>query len=191
MSSSAGQFAQIFIPDYFFPSDDGRFILVFHLHSVPGQREPIAENDPVGFQTSACGTGNFHLKGYAGTTADDHTKHLYNMHLMLEPVIDLISQPVNAIAKEDLLQNSEILLDNYPNPFNNSTVIRFRLPERTRVRVTIFNQLGQQVELLEDRVRSQGEHKITWDTGNLPSGVYYYSLSFVNKRITRRCLLVK
>jgi len=83
------------------------------------------------------------------------------------------------------------LFQNYPNPFNPTTTISFQVPDdRSRIRVVIFNLLGQQVRTLEDGVRDAGVHKMVWDGRNdagvaQPSGVYLCQLrsgSFVQTR---------
>ena len=73
------------------------------------------------------------------------------------------------------------LFQNYPNPFNPETEIRFQLPEASRLIVTIFNTLGQEIRTLMDRQYEPGFHSIRWDSkdnyGNpVPSGIYFYQL---------------
>ena len=68
---------------------------------------------------------------------------------------------------------------NFPNPFNPSTTIRFSLNETSHVIITVHNQLGQELRRLVDASMGQGTHSITWDGTNrngLPvsSGVYYF-----------------
>ena len=82
------------------------------------------------------------------------------------------------------------LQQNYPNPFNPSTTIRYVLPEAARVRLTVYNILGQQVKVLADGIEGQGLHSIMWNGRNeggspAASGIYIYRLkagSFVQSR---------
>ena len=73
------------------------------------------------------------------------------------------------------------LSPNYPNPFNNGTVIRFSLPTSTRARLTVHNLLGQSIPTLVDDIREPGTHAVNWggrdDNGRqLGTGVYLYRL---------------
>jgi hypothetical protein len=73
------------------------------------------------------------------------------------------------------------LHQNYPNPFNPATKIRFDLPEASKVRLEIFNILGQRVALLKDQVYSAGHKEVVWDgkaeSGlELASGLYFYRI---------------
>jgi predicted GH43/DUF377 family glycosyl hydrolase len=65
------------------------------------------------------------------------------------------------------------LLENYPNPFNASTVISFDLPRRAAVRVTVYDIVGKEVATLAKDVYDQGRHAVTFDASSQASGVYY------------------
>jgi hypothetical protein len=83
------------------------------------------------------------------------------------------------------------LSQNYPNPFNPSTTIRFNVPERTRVRLLIFNVLGQQVaELMNEEVNA-GNLQKEWNAATLPSGVYFCRMVAGTYTATRKMLLAK
>ncbi|MBN2414497.1 T9SS type A sorting domain-containing protein [bacterium] len=101
-------------------------------------------------------------------------------------------------VREDLaLVPEQIELDNYPNPFNPETTIRFTLPEDASVTLSVFNARGRLVRTLErESPLRAGTHTVQWDGRDdahtpLPTGIYIYRLS--SKAFTRvgRCLLVK
>ena len=69
------------------------------------------------------------------------------------------------------------LSQNFPNPFNPNTTIRFALPQRSLVFLTVFNTLGQQVATLVHGEEEVGHHEVTFDGSGLSSGVYFYRLS--------------
>jgi hypothetical protein len=73
------------------------------------------------------------------------------------------------------------LSQNYPNPFNPSTTIRFSVPTKTRVHLTVFNLLGQQVAELANKEMGAGSFERIWNA-NVSSGLYFYRLEaiFVN-----------
>ncbi len=67
------------------------------------------------------------------------------------------------------------LYQNFPNPFNPSTVIRYGLPLRSTVRLKVYNTLGQQVKELINSEQDAGYHEVTWQA-NLSSGIYFYRI---------------
>jgi photosystem II stability/assembly factor-like uncharacterized protein len=70
------------------------------------------------------------------------------------------------------------LNQNYPNPFNPTTTISFDLPEASTVTLTVFNMLGQEVEVLIDNEEfSAGVEDLEFDASRFPSGVYFYRLT--------------
>ena len=68
------------------------------------------------------------------------------------------------------------LMQNFPNPFNPSTTIRFTLATAGPVTLKVFATTGQEVATLVDGVRGAGEHRVEWTPGGLASGVYLYRL---------------
>ena len=83
------------------------------------------------------------------------------------------------------------LIGNYPNPFNSSTVIRFRLGDPAPVQLDIFNLLGQKIETLINSGMGSGEHEVAWNAGKVPSGVYFYKLSVGNKTSVKKMTILK
>jgi len=83
------------------------------------------------------------------------------------------------------------LFENFPNPFNPTSVIRYALPTDARVTLKVYNVLGQEVETLVDGVQSAGFKQATFDASNLPSGVYFYRLQAGNSSAVKKMLLAK
>ncbi len=84
-----------------------------------------------------------------------------------------------------------VLAQNYPNPFNPATTIRYGLPERSTVRLAIFSQLGQLVEVLVNQVQEAGYHEVRFDAAGLPSGLYFYRIQTGNFSSTKKLLLIR
>jgi hypothetical protein len=72
------------------------------------------------------------------------------------------------------------LSQNYPNPFNPSTNIQFLLPVASKVKIDIYNVIGQRVSTLYNGIQPAGEHSVIFNADKLSSGVYFYSLSAVS-----------
>ncbi|RPI18413.1 MAG: T9SS C-terminal target domain-containing protein [Ignavibacteriae bacterium] len=88
------------------------------------------------------------------------------------------------------------LYNNYPNPFNPTTKIKFDVPSEVRnqkseVRLIIFDILGRQVAVIVNDKLSPGKYEVTWDASLLSSGVYFYRMETERFIDTKKMLLVK
>lgn len=83
------------------------------------------------------------------------------------------------------------LIDNYPNPFNAATTIRYSLPEPSEVIIEIYDILGRKVEMLAEGEKQAGSHQVVWDAGVYSSGVYFYKITAGDFNRTRKMLLLK
>ncbi len=99
-------------------------------------------------------------------------------------------EEIVAIDDEEAPRNIS-LGQNYPNPFNPSTQIEFTLPRSGQVTLGVYNLLGQQVATLIDGTRPAGTHQVTFDAGELSSGLYLYRLETEHYSRTRKMMLVK
>ena len=68
------------------------------------------------------------------------------------------------------------LFQNYPNPFNPSPTIKYFLPVASKVKILINNVLGQKVDEFNEGIQKAGFHRILWNSEELPSGVYFYTI---------------
>ena len=68
------------------------------------------------------------------------------------------------------------LEQNYPNPFNPTTGIKYQLKEKGSVSLRVYDMIGKEVAVLVNENQIKGQHSVTFNAANLPSGVYIYSL---------------
>ncbi|MFN0156513.1 MAG: T9SS type A sorting domain-containing protein [Bacteroidota bacterium] len=97
----------------------------------------------------------------------------------------------NKLAEVSTIPTSFVLFQNFPNPFNPNTTIRYGLPVATHVSVRVYNQLGQEVAVLTDEVQAAGYKAAEFDGRNLASGVYYYRMQAGQFSEVKKFLLLK
>lgn len=105
----------------------------------------------------------------------------------------IITNPTTVSTDEAMVTvpNSVSLDQNYPNPFNPVTSIRYRLDAASEVRLSVYDVTGRLLEVLEQGVRSAGEHEVRFDGSGLSSGMYIYRLEGTGFTETRKMLLIK
>jgi hypothetical protein len=103
--------------------------------------------------------------------------------------IDINPIAVNNISNE--IPKSYNLQQNYPNPFNPTTNIKFDVPKSGNVKLTVYDILGDQVELLVNNYMVAGSYSTDFHANNLSSGVYFYKLEAGSFSETRKMILNK
>jgi hypothetical protein len=88
------------------------------------------------------------------------------------------------------------LFNNYPNPFNPATNIRYSLEKPSQVRLTIYNLLGQEIKIMVDSFQANGEYSLVWDSTDernnpVSSGMYLYRLETEGCAFQKKMILVK
>jgi hypothetical protein len=88
------------------------------------------------------------------------------------------------------------LQQNYPNPFNPETQIKFALPKPARVKLEVYNLLGQKVVTLIDKEMAAGYNTVVWDGKNeagenVSSGIYFYRLEAGDLKETKKMIIVR
>jgi hypothetical protein len=84
-----------------------------------------------------------------------------------------------------------VLEQNFPNPFNPLTAIRYRVPVMSHVSLKVYNVLGQEVATLVNNVKQRGNHEVTWSAGGFASGVYFSRLQAGSQIDTRKLVLLR
>ena len=96
-----------------------------------------------------------------------------------------------ALVKQTEIPAEYHLAQNYPNPFNPETDIAFGLPHTCRVTLTVYNLLGQVVDVLVDGELKAGYHVITWDASDMVSSIYFYRLTSTDFTDTKKMVVLK
>jgi len=102
----------------------------------------------------------------------------------------------STLTNIERLSNSAVpiqfkLLQNYPNPFNPTTHIKYALARAEKVRLEVYNALGQRMVLLVDKQQKAGEHEIFFRGDGLASGLYFYRLQAGDFFLQKKMLLLR
>jgi hypothetical protein len=98
---------------------------------------------------------------------------------------------ITNLEEDSSLPTEYGLTQNYPNPFNPVTKIKYELPERSHIKLTVYNSLGEEVAELINKEQAAGSYEIEFDGSGLPSGIYYCTINSGNYRATRKMILLK
>jgi hypothetical protein len=92
---------------------------------------------------------------------------------------------VTSVKDGSTSPNTYTLSQNYPNPFNPTTTINFSIPQSGQVKLSLFDALGNEIDVIAAKDYSAGYHSVNYDATGLSSGVYFYRIvsgSFVQSR---------
>lgn len=113
--------------------------------------------------------------------ADPDTPYMYHCHLLgheddgMMGAFLVIDPAATAISYSDLPETLQLAA--YPNPTVDWTTISYELPQRSDVRIEVFDALGRSVEVIFDGARAAGEHATIWKTENVAPGVYFVHIN--------------
>jgi hypothetical protein len=92
---------------------------------------------------------------------------------------------INLVAEDYLLSQ------NFPNPFNPSTKIRYSIPETSKVVIKVNDILGNEIATLVKEDKPSGTYEITWNANNISSGIYFYRLQVGGYIETKKMVLLR
>ena len=118
------------------------------------------------------------------TTAWSGVIHLDQLQLIRPTSLD-------GVADVQAMPQTISLFQNFPNPFNPGTVIRYELHAAARVKLMVFDALGREVVTLVDEDQGPGIREARWNALNVPSGVYYCRLQAGSRLETRKMIVLK
>lgn len=134
----------------------------------------------------------FTLNGLTvGTTYHFHIK-AFDLSGNLSNASNTVSISVTDIKEiKSNIPTNYNLYQNYPNPFNPATLIRFNLPYESKIRLIVYNMLGQEIRELVNSVTPAGTYEVLFNAGNLSSGVYYYKITAISTNDNKQFIDVK
>jgi hypothetical protein len=129
------------------------------------------------FTLTAPGPGNYTvIAGYAGPLRWDSA----SVSITLTDIGDNLSNPLEYR-----------LYDNYPNPFNPSTILRYSIPEEAFTSIKIYDAIGNQISLLVNESKPAGVYEVEFNGAGLSSGIYFYTLEAGSFKQTKKMILNK
>jgi hypothetical protein len=84
---------------------------------------------------------------------------------------------ISGSNSRSLGDDSQVFANNYPNPFQGNTNIRYAVENETEVNISIFDRSGKLIKTLVNETRDKGEYQVTFEGQNLPAGMYFAKIS--------------
>ncbi|MGE5810776.1 MAG: sugar-binding protein, partial [Ignavibacteria bacterium] len=111
-----------------------------------------------------------------------------DIHGNLSPLASVLTD----VEEEGNKIPSEFALNqNFPNPFNPSTKIRYEIPAESKVLVKIYDVLGRELITLINQYQKRGSYEVEWNAVNNASGIYFYSITAGNFHHVKKMVLIK
>jgi hypothetical protein len=95
------------------------------------------------------------------------------------------------ITVSNLAPNGFILEQNFPNPFNPSTVIKYAVAQKQYVSIKVYDVIGNEIAVLVNEEKSTGSYEVVFNANHLSAGVYYYTMMTDNFVQTKKMILLK
>ncbi len=126
----------------------------------------------------------------------DHTVYLSSNSYVELPIVTNVYNRIDVLfAEENSPENnspySYSLTQNFPNPFNPSTMIQYSIADAQKVELKIYDLLGREVQTLVNDVQNPGSYNVMFNAQNLSSGIYFYRLTAGNFSEVKKMTLVK
>jgi hypothetical protein len=102
------------------------------------------------------------------------------------------SAPTSVNYENNLVPKNYDLSQNFPNPFNPSTIIKYQVPQNSFVSLRVYNSLGQEIATLVNGMINAGTHDVQFNASNLSSGIYFYVITAGNSFVqTKKMIVIK
>ncbi|HEY3249731.1 MAG TPA: T9SS type A sorting domain-containing protein, partial [Ignavibacteria bacterium] len=167
------------------------------------------ELDPIGFVNAFTGWTANHAGGFGmwqttnggdnWTQLNNNARSIHTIQLLNDSIgyaggynfLKYTRSLVGIISNTTYPKQMHSIKQNFPNPFNPSTIIRYSLYRKTHILLEIYNANGEFITTLESGYRNAGDYNFEWNAGNLPSGVYFYNLLTDEGNFSGKAVLLK
>lgn len=131
------------------------------------------------------------LEFQKGNTPAEKTAYILKSVGRYETDTTLIMNKPTGIAEENLIPRENKLFENYPNPFNPTTQIKYSIKENGIVTLKVYDVLGNEVAVLVNEEKQAGTYDISFNASAIASGIYFYRMTAGNFQQTKKMLLIK
>jgi hypothetical protein len=161
----------------------------FQIERQEAQDERGEEWNSVGFVNGNGTTTESNSYSFVDNLTLDHNHTLYYRLKQID--FDGTFEYSNTIEVNFELPKKFTLGQNYPNPFNSTTIINYEIPQVGRVRISLYNILGEKILTLFEGERSAGTYTINFSSDEVPSGIYFYCLETNSPRDVKKLTILK
>lgn len=116
---------------------------------------------------------------------------IYNYALSVQEIQNLAGGVTSVDDGYKQLPEKFMLDQNFPNPFNPTTIIQYAIPRSSHVTLRVYDLLGREIAALADSYHQAGWYFTTFDASTLPSGVYFYRLSYAGGSLHGKMMLLR
>ena len=121
-------------------------------------------------------TYSYRLRGYNDETQSNYTS---------------VGAVIVNVQSNEKTPTEFAIYQNYPNPFNPTTMITYEIPQRSYVKIKIFDLIGKEIETLVNAEQETGRYELTFNAKDLPSGIYFYQIQTDEFTQTKKMILMK
>lgn len=170
-------------------SSDDSSKLVINLQQPTGRLNPVFFTMPLDFRIATVD------KDTTVTVFNNALEQTFSIHLTSKP-ISVKLDPEGWVLKKvisgtDPFPSNYNLEQNFPNPFNSTTTIRYTLPTREHVTLTIYDVLGREIERIVDARQLPGSYEYHWSPQFIASGVYFYRLEADGIQLQKKMIVIR
>jgi len=175
---------------------DGNYLLAGTEHIMPinHPRIVLVKVNPLGdtlWTKIFLGDGGQPVSGYCVDETFDNG-YIVTGQFGTTYLVKLLEEPINVEDNQYGSTNFDYMLfENYPNPFNPSTVIRYQLPVSSDVTLKIFDILGNEIATLVNEEKKAGNYSLEFDASSLSSGIYFYQIRAGEFIQTKKMILLR
>lgn len=165
-----------------------------YYHIQPTDNERSISLYPLAFYDNLLSISEVTLNGETFTNFNSQERSLdiaSNEGGIFKVTFEAAEGSVVGTEEDRNLPGTFTLAQNYPNPFNPTTQISYTLNESGPVTLKVYDILGKELATLVNEFQNSGQHQVTFNAENIPSGVYIYRIKFGNRLESRKMLLIK